>query len=537
MNHVTMLLIPALLACGARGAVFSVTNVTGLQTALSIAQTNGADDVINVASGVYAVTARLTYAGAENRALSIIGAGAAVTRLDGGHARQIMQLDNAMGGNISVAGLAFVNASNSFGEGIGGGLAMVCNGAGVPCVASCVFSNNCARRTAGGVYLATQAGAVITNCIAARNTTVIDDGGGMYVYKDSGDGTVLAADNSIHDNYLRAHPDAVGGVDGSGLFIYYLGSSCTIMVSNNVLRNNTLQSGHGAFFVRATSGAHIHLINNVFSGNVSADDSEIRGGAAHLELETGLLRVSGNYFLTNRVAGTPGQGDGGGLAVTFNTSGAFELRNNIFARNEANRHGGGANIGLGNNVTQALIVQNLFIGNCAGAEGAGGALQLNAACAVTLINNTMTGNRAGDAGGLGYYAEAAADRAWLYNEIYWSNAPNALAVLGTGTVAARHSALEHGAGESWFGAGCSTGDPCFVSSVAGNYRLADDSPCINTGTNFPWMAGALDLDGNPRVYGSRVDMGCYEFVPEPAGVLVLAVPAIFSRNAADKPRR
>ncbi len=514
MKSVFVLLVTVLLAGAARAAVFSVTNVAGLQAALTAAQANGEDDVINVASGVYVVSTRLAYAGAENRALSIIGAGAAATRLDGNRAHQVMVLENAEGGAISVAGFTFVNGSNTFGEGIGGGLAIVCNGAGVPHVASCVFSNNCALRTAGGVYLSTQSGATITNCIAARNTTVIDDCGGIYIYKDSGAGTLLAAGNIIHDNHLRSHPGAVGGVDGSGLFIYYLGSYCTMIVSNNVLRNNTLQSGSGAFYVRATSGAALHLIDNTFSGNVCADDSEISGGAAHIEVETGLLRIIGNRFVTNRVTGTPGQGDGGGLAVRFNTGGAFELHNNIFERNEANRHGGGANISLGNNVTQALMVQNLFAGNHAGTEGAGGALQINADCSVMLINNTVAGNRAGDAGGLGYYAETAADRAWLYNEIYWSNSPTALGVLGTGTVQARYSALEHGAGESWFGAGCITGEPCFVNSTLGNYRLLEGSPCINTGTNFPWMTGAADLDGNPRIHDGQVDMGCYEFIPE-----------------------
>lgn len=518
MKQIAVVLSMTLLVCVARGAVFSVTNVAGLQAALTAAQDNGEDDVINVASGVYVVAARLVYAATEGHGLSIVGAGAQATRLDGNHAHQIMHLESPLGGNVNVAGMSFVNASNTFGEGIGGGLAIICAGASVPCVASCVFSNNCALRTAGGVYVSTEAGAVVTNCVAARNTTVIDDGGGIYIYKDSGGGTVLAAGNLIAHNVLRAHPSAVGGVDGSGLFIYYLGSYCTIIISNNAVVNNTLRSGSGACYVRATSGAALYLLDNVFSGNVSADDSEISGGAAHIDVSTGVLRISGNRLITNEVIGTPAQGDGGGLAVHFNTGGAFDMRNNSFEGNAANRHGGGANISLGNNVTQALIVQNLFVGNRAGTEGAGGALQINSESPVTLVNNTLAGNVAGEGGGLGYYAEAAADRALLFNEIYWSNVPNALAVLGTGTVQAKYSALENGVGQSWFGAGCIATYPQFVNSGAGNYRLAEGSPCINAGTNFAWMAGSTDLEGNPRVYEGRVDMGCYEFVPEAGGM-------------------
>src|SRR5690606_12375783 len=40
-------------------------------------------------------------------------------------------------------------------------------------------------------------------------------------------------------------------------------------------------------------------------------------------------------------------------------------------------------------------------------------------------------------------------------------------------------------------------------------RLQPASPCRNTGSN-PFVALSTDLDGNPRIVGSAVDMGAYE---------------------------
>ncbi|MGI6088308.1 MAG: choice-of-anchor Q domain-containing protein, partial [Kiritimatiellia bacterium] len=61
-----------------------------------------------------------------------------------------------------------------------------------------------------------------------------------------------------------------------------------------------------------------------------------------------------------------------------------------------------------------------------------------------------------------------------------------------------------------------TNAPVFVNSDAGDYRLAQGSPCINTGTNLPWMAEAVDLDGRPRIdrFSRLPDMGCYEHMPQ-----------------------
>ena len=55
-------------------------------------------------------------------------------------------------------------------------------------------------------------------------------------------------------------------------------------------------------------------------------------------------------------------------------------------------------------------------------------------------------------------------------------------------------------------------DPLFVGTGDHPFSLQDGSVCINTG--IPDTTGLhlpeMDLAGNPRVYGSRIEMGAYE---------------------------
>ncbi len=87
--------------------------------------------------------------------------------------------------------------------------------------------------------------------------------------------------------------------------------------------------------------------------------------------------------------------------------------------------------------------------------------------------------------------------------------------------------------ESWtrLDHGTISNDPQFVDAAAGDFRLLDTSPCINAGTNMPWMWTATDLDGNPRIQYDVVDMGCYESaVPEPGAIAIVALVAIWGRR-------
>jgi hypothetical protein len=62
------------------------------------------------------------------------------------------------------------------------------------------------------------------------------------------------------------------------------------------------------------------------------------------------------------------------------------------------------------------------------------------------------------------------------------------------------------------GAGNVTDPPLFADPGA-NFRLATNSPCINSGDGG-FIPGATDLDGRPRVVGGGIDIGAYEFQSE-----------------------
>lgn len=68
-------------------------------------------------------------------------------------------------------------------------------------------------------------------------------------------------------------------------------------------------------------------------------------------------------------------------------------------------------------------------------------------------------------------------------------------------------------------------NPQFVNMSAANYALQETSPMIDAGTNLLWTVGDRDIAGNQRLYGI-VDMGAYEFVPEPLFSLHFALTVI-----------
>ncbi len=54
-----------------------------------------------------------------------------------------------------------------------------------------------------------------------------------------------------------------------------------------------------------------------------------------------------------------------------------------------------------------------------------------------------------------------------------------------------------------------TGNPQFLDSTLGDWRLVAGSPCLNAGDGG-YVTSTTDLAGNPRIQGGAVDLGCFE---------------------------
>jgi hypothetical protein len=203
-----------------------------------------------------------------------------------------------------------------------------------------------------------------------------------------------------------------------------------------------------------------------------------------------------------------GSGQGGGIAFCRGP-----INNNIICGNSALTWGGGLAWCYG------TIQNNTICGNSALTLGGG-----LAECRGLIENNTITGNSAQYGGGGLYYCNGT-----IRNCIVWGNTAPADAQLPYSPSPSNCCI------QAWTGGGTgnTNRDPRFVDLDGpddnpntwedNNYRLQSDSPCIDAGWNEGWMWGAIDLDGNPRIWRGRasltVDMGAYEYGSFPFKVL------------------
>ena len=179
------------------------------------------------------------------------------------------------------------------------------------------------------------------------------------------------------------------------------------------------------------------------------------------------------------------------------------VQSSTIRNNRAHDYGGGVYFYNGGIVQSCAIINNYTDYN--NSRG-GGIYCLDSG----LIKNCTISDNSTDSVGGGISCNSSADSK-IYNSIIYYNTcghDSDYDNIYLGTI--RYSCSypqKYGAGNIFFA-------PGFIDRENDNYRLNEFSPCVDAGTNA-FAGGDWDIDGNPRIIDGRVDMGAYEFVPEP----------------------
>lgn len=308
---------------------------------------------------------------------------------------------------------------------------------------------------------------------------------------------------------------------GSGLRI-------TAGTATNCIVRNCQKYSYGCCYVGGTG----RLFDSAIINNSCGANSSYGAG----------LVVAGNGFVSGCVvtnnASSENQGANGGGAGLFIKGGT--VTNCLFAGNymrQGNSSSGGAHIvdGL---VTHCVFTNNSSLSYYGGVYLRGGVLR-NCLIAGNRCTGAATGNGVGGlmlAGGLAESLTIVANESSLAG----GGIRQSGGILLNSVVYANVSPLEcdisGGTRTNCFsttlmdGENCLAGDPLFTDANAGDWTLSALSSAKDAGLAQDWMAGALDLRGEPRLQGDTVDIGAYE--TDASAVLPLSVA--FAVTATEK---
>jgi poly(3-hydroxybutyrate) depolymerase len=245
---------------------------------------------------------------------------------------------------------------------------------------------------------------------------------------------------------------------------------------------------------KSDNAYHVVVGANILDGETILDDFIITGGYANGG-ESDNITVNGKTVYSYY---------GGGILNTYSSP----TLTNLTVSGNAAVSGGG----IFNDYSSPTFTNLIISGNAAFNGGGGGICNGNSY--PRLTNLTISGNTATvSGGGMSNYSSSSPT---LTNSIVWGNsAPTGSNVDNYGTTTTYYYSLVQdedlrGTGTGNFNGKSEVNNPRFISTTIGNYRLQTSSPAIDAGNN---NSNSLDrdLDGNPRLYGARIDLGAYEY--------------------------
>jgi Right handed beta helix region/Transmembrane protein 131-like N-terminal/Abnormal spindle-like microcephaly-assoc'd, ASPM-SPD-2-Hydin len=301
--------------------------------------------------------------------------------------------------------------------------------------------------------------------------------------------------------------------EGSGI---YIGNSSPMISGNQIVKNTGCGNGMG---IGVYFGSPV-IEHNVISNNARTLCSGGTGGGGILIGGNSSAQILYNTITNNSMV----MGDGGGISLV--AAGTPTIRGNFISGNSAATQGGGI---VMSNQSDALIIQNIILGNTAD-EGAGiAALVPSGAVGPLLVNNTIAGNNARQATGSGVFIDGYDTQTQLINNIIvgvpgqtaaaCGNLANVTPVFQFNDVFSSQGTPYGGICTDQTGLnGNISSDPSFMSAANSDFHLQLGSPAIDTGNNTAPNLPTTDFDGNPRIADGNndgvatVDLGAYEVV-------------------------
>ena len=328
-------------------------------------------------------------------------------------------------------------------------------------------------------------------------TTIDGSAAGSVVTFDTNEGT-----NSVLSGFTIAN--GLGGI---------IISSASPTVKGNVITNNHAGSGIDAYVSSAVIQANVITYNG---------DAGRAGGGVFIA-GSGSVQLIGNQISSN--VGSYGAG------VAVNPGVTPTIENNTISGNIGSAGSVGSSYGGGIFIYgYALVVQNLITGNSA-YQGGGVYTEGYSTDYTTpiLVNNTVANNNSTDGSGV-YISEnpSGYPQTQIINNLVIAS-PGQIALYCDGSDGGQNDGLApiiqfsdaFSSGGSGFAGNCAgmagtngniSADPLFLNG-ASNFHLQYGSPAIDVGDNGAPNLPTTDLDGNPRIVNSTVDLGAYEFFP------------------------
>jgi len=412
------------------------------------------------------------------------------------------------------------NADESFADGFessGGGLFVdaTFGQSGSPSLRNCTFRNNFAG--GGGAFAVNGSGGGTIgirffDCTFDRNSSSFG-----RVFSFGGAGHIFGSSAIINTSFIRSDfRNNSCGNDGGALSI-----SASIITDDEKLQ------------------PHILIDSCLFEGNKALSTFSAVGGAFFLRATNGTVTntvIKNSRFINNSATGD--ESDAGAVYLRASFSNAVskgEIANCYFEGNTATRHGGAIMLrGSQESTNQTSIVNSAFVDNVAGGQGGGVYMTANRSGAgevdAQILQSSFANNRAGQGGALFIDAAEGLGECLVANSIIWDNeGDDGRSVSDSSGVFQFRNVLMDSTIQYPDTQNVVRQDPAWLNAAEGDLRISACSPAIGLADTTLVPADTLDLDmdrdstelwsldlaGQPRQFEQAQDLGAYEWTGTP----------------------